>query len=1233
MDIRRIVVRALVFCAVGSVFSVLCGSASAQLVHPFVSSFGSFSNVQGVATDAAGNLYVYDGNKGEILKFDPTGKPVNFTFTGTNAITGVGNAGSAEGEIAVDSSSGPAKGDIYVAHAGSSIEIYSAAGEKIGELTEGGNPWGEACGVAVDGSGNVYVGLYPEHVNKYVPAANPVTNSQYVSSIAGLTSVCNVAADSAGNVFVDRWSAGPITRYEPSQFGSLLSPTGSVVDGQGSTLAIDPANQEVYVDERGQISQFGAHGEPFENPILTFGGSGSGAIDGSIGIAVSPVNHDIYVSDGAGAISVFGPVALLPTVTTGAASSVTQAEATVSGTVNPEGVSVTGCQFEYGTTAAYGQTATCSASPGSGNTPVTETVVLAGLTPHTLYYYRLRGVNANGPIAGAGKTFHTTGAVVATAGASNVTPAEATIAGTINPERAAITDCRFEYGTTTAYGQTISCPTNPGAGNEPVEEAVLIAGLQPGTEYHYRLQASNVYAKFVGADRTFKTQVPWPETSTGLPDGRVYEEVSPPNKNGNEALPEEPLFVAANGDGALYAGNSGFGDAKNGIFNTTVVSERTSHGWVTRTAHGLPVAGPVSSEQYLFVGALDSLVAPSADLSHLLFGAAGDVPYVGPPDETRFSSNVYLIGSDPSAQPQWIARSQIEGAPAGTGIEGPQFANIELAGGSPDLKTIYFYYRRQSLPGASHLYEYKEGVLSDAGVLPVGETGGGEATPAAQPAQAHVERSGLIGVAGYDNEVSKDGSRIFFTREDETGTRELYVRVTAPDGTQSTKLVSRSQLSGHLGEPAPDGPVAVPSVANVPKTFGVEPQVVPDPPSYVYASPDGTHAFFRSVDRLTSDAPEDGVAKTYDFDVDTGTLEYLPGLEGSIVVVSSDGSSLVFENTSNVPASYELERWTAGPEGGTVTPIVALPSGSSPCGEVCAVEPAYMSSDGKVVVFATTSPIDGFNDDGTHYPRSGRYSGEEPVPSAGIAQNTEVFRYETEGNKLDCLSCPPRGTTPSSDAVLSRIDFLANIPSADSGSVTMDLGRAMSPDGKEVFFESRDALVPQDTNGKEDAYEWENGKLYLLSSGHSPESSFFEGISESGDDAFIMTSEGIAPGDRDGGYDVYDARIPRPGDNPPEAIPCTGSVCQGPPSVPQLLGSPASADFNGAGNITQQSVTRVAQRSLTRAQKLARALKQCHRHTNKRQRKRCEKQARTKYGSKSSRAARANDRHRNGRGN
>jgi len=46
---------------------------------------------------------------------------------------------------------------------------------------------------------------------------------------------------------------------------------------------------------------------------------------------------------------------------------------------------------------------------------------------------------------------------------------------------------------------------------------------------------------------------------------------------------------------------------------------------------------------------------------------------------------------------------------------------------------------------------------------------------------------------------------------------------------------------------------------------------------------------------------------------------------------------------------------------------------------------------------------------------------------------------------------------------------------------------------------------------------------------------------------------------------VYDARVPR-GTPPVAAVPCEGSVCEGPPNVPSPLTAPASATFSGLGN-------------------------------------------------------------------
>ena len=125
----------------------------------------------------------------------------------------------------------------------------------------------------------------------------------------------------------------------------------------------------------------------------------------------------------------------------------------------------------------------------------------------------------------------------------------------------------------------------------------------------------------------------------------------------------------------------------------------------------------------------------------------------------------------------------------------------------------------------------------------------------------------------------------------------------------------------------------------------------------------------------------------------------------------------------------------------------------------------------------------------------------------------------------------------------------------------------MSTNGEMIFFDTPSPLVSQATNGKRDVYEWENGHTYLLSSGSASENSYYLDNSESGGDVFFATSAGLVPNDTDDAYDVYDARIPRPGDTtPPEVPPCKGSVCQGPPSTPELLGAPPSETFSGPGN-------------------------------------------------------------------
>jgi subtilase family serine protease len=96
-----------------------------------------------------------------------------------------------------------------------------------------------------------------------------------------------------------------------------------------------------------------------------------------------------------------------PIVTTGAASSVEATSAVLNAMVNPNGTAVSGCIFEYGLTTSYGKSAPCSPPPGSGTSPVAVSAAIAGLTPKTIYHFRVVATNAFGTSKGTGKQFTT----------------------------------------------------------------------------------------------------------------------------------------------------------------------------------------------------------------------------------------------------------------------------------------------------------------------------------------------------------------------------------------------------------------------------------------------------------------------------------------------------------------------------------------------------------------------------------------------------------------------------------------------------------------------------------------------------------------------------------------------------------------------------------------------------------------------------------------------------------
>jgi hypothetical protein len=97
---------------------------------------------------------------------------------------------------------------------------------------------------------------------------------------------------------------------------------------------------------------------------------------------------------------------LVPTATIAAATAVTGTGATLNGTVNPNGAATT-VVFQYGTTTAFGSSIAASQSPVSGVGSTAVSAILEGLTPDTIYHYRISATNSAGGTYSNGGTFTT----------------------------------------------------------------------------------------------------------------------------------------------------------------------------------------------------------------------------------------------------------------------------------------------------------------------------------------------------------------------------------------------------------------------------------------------------------------------------------------------------------------------------------------------------------------------------------------------------------------------------------------------------------------------------------------------------------------------------------------------------------------------------------------------------------------------------------------------------------
>jgi hypothetical protein len=681
-----------------------------------------------------------------------------------------------------------------------------------------------------------------------------------------------------------------------------------------------------------------------------------------------------------------------------------------------------------------------------------------------------------------------------------------------------------------------------------------------------------------------------PAGAVPLPDGRVYEAVSPLG-TGQEAEvygPEasvgdiggaydehgiwaaRPFEVAGDGEAVVYAGEppSVGGDPGYGFSqgNEFLARRSAAGGW---TSTDLQIPG----------GRLE-YKAFSSELSVGIFQK-----------EEGTAEGVGVLFSHPTA-----SGSGDEDSPLYEDGERPSGLLELYAGANSGTSTVsaasHLLFESASEVLAQHrlkqfLYDSVGGHSYPVNVLP-----GGELEPNARFGSTESVKEPGVLESNFSHVISADGTRIFWTAaepiENEGGTvtgerpKAIYVREddTSPDA--RTVQVDGAVGGGGL---------------------------------YWTASADGSKVFFTKGD-------------LYEYDVESGlTTDLTPGVEVQGVLGASEDGEYIYY----VDSAYRLYVW----HGGASTFIATLSpqdgKGVDPFGENAGAWQQSLGSrtsevtpDGHSLVFMSIQSLTGYDNERT------------TVNSEGEEREhllDEVFDYEVGTGKLTCVSCNPSGEPPGPIEMEAQRPtrpkvFGGLIPMSGEAEYVYQ-PRVISDDGSRVFFDSAEPLVPQDTNGWLDVYEWERdgsgsceeaqGCIYLLSGGTDPENSYLIGAGSSGNDVFVLSRAQFVAQDRGDEDVLYDVRAD--GVQPAAVPSCSGSGCQGVPPAPPIFATPSSVTFEGVGNFstppTGGTKAKPEAKSLTAAQKLSRALKACRVMRSKRKRAVCEAGARKRYAPKS----------------
>lgn len=698
---------------------------------------------------------------------------------------------------------------------------------------------------------------------------------------------------------------------------------------------------------------------------------------------------------------------------------------------------------------------------------------------------------------------------------------------------------RFEYDTREytegegPHGLSTSFPEGTAVGVKAHTVWASASGLAPGATYHYRVVATNEVGTAVGADQTFTTETAEQAScpngqlrvgfSAALPDCRAYELVTPPNSG--SAQPDTEAAGGPFGEEIIITPGGGvFGNfgARNG--------ERLAY----RTAEVLPGAG---SSGYDYVATRGMSGWFSEDLIPLQ-SYDGDRCSAEPSGNVvrEYSSELTDAVVRVGAGENWGESRET----AGCGAQG-----LEVVAGEPlGVENLLLRdnttgtYRLIDVPpvGVTPMNAHFHGGSADLGHVVFSENARLTANAPAGVEDLYEWDEGVIrlvtilpngapvvgalaqdpgSVSSRSSVISAEGARVFFTAGG-----NLYVRI---NGEETVQLDQPRGGSGAGG----DG-------------------------SFQAASANGTQALFtdEASAGLTSDTEAGSGTNLYRY-ADGRLTDLTPAAHAQVLRVlgiSEDGSYVYFAADGVLSGSQANDRGETAQagrpniylwDGGSTTFIASLlnPEDQALQGAV------RVSPNGSFLAFSSTLSLTGYDN----------------------GSGSEIFLYSVASDRLVCVSCNPSGE-PATAGGAALIGLNGSVV---SGSVGEGTPHSLTNSGQ-VFFDTQEALLPRDTNGQADVYEYENGQLSLISSGTGSARSALIDVSENGSDVFFLSRQSLVP--QDSGTEalvIYDARV-NGGfaaiSSPPACT--TADACRTPVSPqPSLYGAPSSQTFSGAGNL------------------------------------------------------------------